>query len=478
MKKPGLALSITLIVILVSLLSLCVIIFGDEVSSGPAQTTLLLVSVIISLIAMLHLKVPWSSIEEAIGYNLYKTGPTMLILLAIGALTATWMLSGIVPTMICYGLKIISPRIFIAITFVLCCLVSTLAGSSWTTIGTIGVAMLTAGKIVGMPMGWMAGAIISGAYLGDKLSPLSDTVNLAASIAGSNLYIHVKYSLYTAIPAFVMCLAVFLIVGMVHPAASSIDMATQSEALQSIFYISPWLLLIPVVTIFMVVKKIPAFITLFISALFAGIVSFLVQDEIISIICGESRGFGVFLQSIFRMMSSPVFISTGNSLVDHLASTSGMYGMVNTIWLIICIMTTGGILSASGILDTITEKLVSVIKSSTSLVVTTICTCIVSNMVLADQYMAILLPGNMFSDTYKKMGYAPEVLSRAIGDSATVSSVLVPWNTCAVAQSTVLGIATVDYFPYSIFCFITPLISIALVAFNVNIHRIENRQMM
>ena len=475
MKKPGLLLTISSLAILIVLLSATVIIFGEDATSGPVQIVLLLTMSVIAFISLIHLKVPWEKIEKAIGENLNQTGPTILILLAIGALTGSWMLSGIVPTMIYYGLEIISPKFFIAITFVLCCLVSTLAGSSWTTVGTIGVAMLTAGNMVGMPAGWMAGAIISGAYLGDKLSPLSDTVNLAATMAGTDLYTHVKYSLYTAIPAFIICFTVFLIVGFTVPVTSSLDMDTQMNAIRGVFNISPWLLLIPCVTFFMVVKKVPAFLTLFVSAFVAAAVAFFAQPEIISQICGETSGFKAFTISTMKIMSVPVEISTGDPLIDNLASTRGMAGMVNTVWLVICIMAVGGILSASGMLDVITQKLVSVIKGQTSLVTATIGTCIVSNMILSDQYMSILIPGKMFSGTYKKMGFAPELLSRTLGDSGTVSSVLVPWNTCAVVQSTVLGIATLEYLPYSVFCFVTPLIAIGLAAFNINIHKLEKQ---
>ncbi len=476
MKKPGLTLSIAPIALLIILLAACVMIFEDEVSAGPAQIALLIVSVVISLIAMFHLKVPWEKIEKAVAENICQTGPTILILLAIGALTATWMLSGIVPTMIYYGLQIINPKVFIAVTFVLCGMVSILAGSSWTTVGTIGVAMLAAGKIVGIPTGWMAGAIISGAYLGDKLSPLSDTVNLAATIAGTDLYTHVKYSLYTAVPAFVICLAVFLIVGFTVPTTGGLDMESQLEAISGAFNVSPLLLLIPVATFVMVVKKVPAFITLFLSALLAGVAGFWAQPQIADQITGGCTGGEGLVKSLFTTMSMPVTISSGSELMDNLASTSGMYGMVNTIWLVLCIMTTGGALAASGMLDTITAQLMKVIRNGTSLITTTVCTCIVSNMILADQYMSILLPGKMFSETYRKMGYAPELLSRTLGDSGTVSSVLVPWNTCAVVQSTVLGVATLTYLPYSIFCFITPMIAIALVAFNVNIRKINTKK--
>ncbi len=473
MKKPGLLLSIATLLVLMALLALSVIFFGDEATSGPIQIALLLSTLLTAAIAILFLKVPWTKVEEDITDNIRQTAPTLLILLAIGALTATWMLSGIVPTMIYYGLKIISPRFFILITFLLCSLVSILAGSSWTTVGTIGVAMLTAGKLIGLPVGWLAGAIISGAYLGDKLSPLSDAVNLSATVAGSDLYKYIRYSLYTLVPAFVICFAVYLIVGLTVPVTAEVDMTAELTALSGSFHISPWLLLIPCLTIFMVVKKVPAFITLFISAIVGALVAFWMQPQIVLQITGESSGLGNAIAAIFKMLSSPIAVSTGNPLLDNLTSTHGMSGMTSTIWLVICIMAAGGALAGSGMLETITNALIKLIRGAGSLVATTVGTCIVSNMILSDQYMAILLPGKMFAPTYKRLGYAPELLSRTLGDSATVTSVLVPWNTCAVIQSTVLGVATMVYFPFAIFCLVTPVIAILIAAFNFKIHRIE-----
>ena len=474
MKKPGLLLSIATLLVLIALLALCVVFFGDEATSGPIQIALLLSTLLTAGIAILFLRVPWTKVEEDISENIRQTAPTLLILLSIGALTATWMLSGIVPTMIYYGLKIISPRFFILITFLLCSLVSILAGSSWTTVGTIGVAMLTAGKLIGLPVGWLAGAVISGAYLGDKLSPLSDAVNLSATIAGSDLYKYIRYSLHTLIPAFIICFTVYLVVGLTLPVTARIDMDAELAAISGSFRISPWLLLIPCLTIFMVVKKVPAFLTLFISALFGAFVAFWAQPQIVAQICEGSTGIGSAITSVFRMMSSPVAVATGNPLLDNLTSTHGMSGMINTVWLVICIMAAGGALAGSGMLETITGALIKLIRGAGSLVATTVGTCIVSNMILSDQYMAILLPGKMFAPTYRRLGFAPELLSRTLGDSATVTSVLVPWNTCAVIQSTVLGVATMAYFPYAVFCLITPLIAILLAAFNFRIHRIDN----
>ena len=473
MKKPGLLLSLVPVLVLIFLLMVGVSIFGDELTSGPSQIAIFGAAVVTCLIGLYALKVPWKEFEEHVGNNLKATSAAIIILLSIGALTATWMLSGIVPTMIWYGLKLIHPRIFIVLTFLLCAVVSLLAGSSWTTVGTIGVALFGAGSFMGIPAGWLAGAIISGAYLGDKVSPLSDTTNLSASIAGVNLYTHVRYTLLTTFPALVICLVVYGIVGFTVPVTSSVEIDQQLASLQQTFHISPWFLLVPVLTIIMIFKKVPALVTLFISALAGGVLAFFAQPQIIDQIVDPGvAGFSRFFGSLMKMMSSPVTIDAGDPLISRLASTSGMSGMVNTVWIIIAVMLFGGCLSACGMVETITRAIIARVRRTGGLVTATILSCVFCNLTLSDQFMAILLPGNMFRDVYKRFGLAPEVLSRTLEDSGTVSSVLSPWNTCAVVQSSVLGVATMAYFPFAIFCFITPLIAIAYAAFNIKIHKL------
>lgn len=473
MKKPGLLLSLVPVLVLIFLLMVGVSIFGDELTSGPSQIAIFGAAVVTCLIGLYALKVPWKEFEEHVGNNLKATSAAIIILLSIGALTATWMLSGIVPTMIWYGLKLIHPRIFIVLTFLLCAVVSLLAGSSWTTVGTIGVALFGAGSFMGIPAGWLAGAIISGAYLGDKVSPLSDTTNLSASIAGVNLYTHVRYTLLTTFPALVICLVVYGIVGFTVPVTSSVEIDQQLASLQQTFHISPWFLLVPVLTIIMIFKKVPALVTLFLSALAGGVLAFFAQPQIIDQIVDPGvAGFSRFFGSLMKMMSSPVTIDAGDPLISRLASTSGMSGMVNTVWIIIAVMLFGGCLSACGMVETITRAIIARVRRTGGLVTATILSCVFCNLTLSDQFMAILLPGNMFRDVYKRFGLAPEVLSRTLEDSGTVSSVLIPWNTCAVVQSSVLGVATMAYFPFAIFCFITPLIAIAYAAFNIKIHKL------
>lgn len=477
MKKPGLLLSLVPVLTLIALLMIGVSIFGDELTGGPSQIAIFGAAVVTCLIGLYGLKVPWSRFEEFIGGNLKSTSSAVIILLAIGSLTATWMLSGIVPTMIWCGLKLIHPRIFIVLTFLLCAVVSLLAGSSWTTVGTVGVALYGAGSFIGIPSGWLAGAIISGAYLGDKVSPLSDTTNLSASIAGVNLYTHVRYTLLTTLPALAVCLLVYGVAGFVLPVSSSMEISQQLAALQQTFHISPWYLLVPGLTIFLIFKKVPALVTLFLSALAGGVLAFFAQPQIIDqIVSPDLDGFRRFFGSLMKMMSSPVSIEAGDPLISRLASTNGMSGMINTVWIIIAVMLFGGCLSACGMVETITTAIISRIRRNGGLVAATVLSCVFCNLTLSDQFMAILLPGNMFRDVYKRFGLAPEVLSRTLEDSGTVSSVLVPWNTCAVVQSSVLGVATMVYFPFAIFCFITPLIAIAYAAFDIKIHKLPRHE--
>lgn len=472
MKKPTVLLALVPVLILILILVAGVQMFGDALTSGPSQIALISASVVGALIAIFYLKIKWEQLEEGIMDNLAKTGSAIFILLMIGALTAAWIQSGVVPTMIYYGLELINPGIFLFITFIFTGIISTMAGSSWTTIGTIGVAMLSAGKILGFHEGWLAGAIISGAYFGDKISPLSDTTNLSASISGVNLYKHVKYLLITNIPTFILTAVFFCVAGFMIPNSSNLSVEEQTTQIAAAYNISPWLLLIPGFTIFLIYKKISPYLTLFISALIGSVVAVFAQPQIIAQITPyEASSWQTYIYAPLTLLSSPVSVSTGNAMLDGLVSTKGMSGMLNTIWLILCVVAFGGIMEASGYIRTITEKMVKLINNTASLVGTTMGSCILCNVILSDQYMSILIPGKMFSSIYKEKGYEPELLSRSLQDSATVTSVLVPWNTCGVVQASVLGVPTLVYLPYCFFNIISPLVSLAVAIIGYKIIR-------
>lgn len=471
MKRANLPLSLLPLVLLIATLFAAVSWFGEDITSGPSQIALLIATITTVIISILYLKVPWINIEKAMLENLVQTGSAIFILLMIGALTASWMISGIVPTMIYYGLKIITPPLFLVIAFILSAAVSVMSGSSWTTVGTIGVALLTAGEIIGFPAPWLAGAVISGAYLGDKISPLSDTTNLAASIVGVDLYKHIRYMLITTVPALILTLIFFGVAGFALPQRGGLDIDEQLHLLSSTFNISPWLFLVPLTTLILIVKKVPPFITLAISAFLGAILASIVQPHLVAQIVPEniSQGFSI-LFSTLKILSTKISIEVGDPMLNKLLSTSGMSGMLDTVWIILMVVAFGGAMSASGMISTLTEGLISFVKSGFSLVTSTALTTMLFNVILSEQYMSILIPGKMFSESYKKMGYKPELLSRTLEDAGTVTSVLVPWNTCGVVQSTVLGVATLTYLPYCFFNLVTPLLTIlvALLGFKID----------
>ena len=472
MKKISAWLALIPVSILVILIVVGSILFGDELTAGPSQIALLVATVAGALIAMFRQKISWEKLEEGIVDNFSKSGGVFFILLAIGAITASWMLSGVVPTLIYYGLKLINPSIFLLVIFVFTALISLILGSSWTTIGTIGIAMLSAGEIMGFDSAWLAGAIISGAYFGDKLSPLSDTTYLSSGIAGVDLYKHVKYLLTTNIPLFVICAVIYTVAGFMIPSNANLDVAAESAQIASTFNISLWLLLIPAATIFMMYMKIPAFLTLFLSAILSSVVAVFAQPQIISQIVPDGATIGqTLIMAPLKILSMPVEITTNSPMLTELASTSGMSGMLNTVWLIMCVCAFGGVMESGGYISAITEAMTKLIKSRTTLVGSTVGTCIISNLTLSDQYMSIIIPGKMFADIYKKEGYAPELLSRSLQDSATVTSVLIPWNSCAAMQSSVLGIPTLTYLPYCFLNLLSPIVTILFTAIGYKVTR-------
>ena len=467
MKKTSAWLALIPVSVLVILIVIGSVLFGDDLTAGPSQIALLVATVVGALIAMFRQKISWEKLEEGIADNFSKSGGVFFILLAIGAITASWMLSGVVPTLIYYGLKLINPSIFLLVIFIFTALISLILGSSWTTIGTIGIAMLSAGQIMGFDSAWLAGAIISGAYFGDKLSPLSDTTYLSSGMTGVYLYKHVKYLLTTNIPVFRICAVIYTVAGFMIPSNANLDVAAESAQIASTFNISLWLLLIPAATILMMYKKVPAFLTLFISAILSSVVAVFAQPQIIAQLVPEGTSIAqTLLIAPLKIMSMPVEITTSSPMLTELASTSGMAGMLNTVWLIMCVCAFGGVMESGGYISAITEAMTKLIRSRTTLV-----GCIISNLTLSDQYMSIIIPGKMFADIYKKEGYAPELLSRSLQDSATVTSVLIPWNSCAAMQSSVLGIPTLTYLPYCFLNILSPIVSIAFTAIGYKVTR-------
>jgi NhaC family Na+:H+ antiporter len=424
------------------------------------------------LIGHFSRRLEWENLEREISDKISSCTPAIIILLLIGAIGGTWMVSGIVPTMIYYGMQIIRPEVFLVSSSLLCALVSLMIGSSWTTVATIGVALMGIGKAHGFDDGWIAGSIITGAYFGDKLSPLSDTTVLASSVSGTPLFTHIRYMLYTTVPTFCVSLAIFLVAGFVTDVSGGGNVAEFMDGLQRTFLISPWLLLVPVATGVMIARKWPSMVVLFLAILLAIVVALLFQPQLIRQVSGEA-GFGLLAsyKGMMQVCYGSTSIETGHAVLNDLVATSGMGGMMPTIWLIICAQTFGGVLTATGQLRDLMRVVLRFVRGTASLVASTVGTALFCNIAMADQYLSIMLSSSMFRDTYQRMGYEPRLLSRSCEDGATVTSVLIPWNTCGLTQSTVLGVATLTYLPYCFFNLLQPVTSIVVAAIGWKIYR-------
>ena len=453
---------------MVAMLYVAVSSFGSDALSGPSQVVLLVASALTVAIGMAVYKIEWARFENAIVDNIKGIASATIILLIIGALSGAWMLSGVVPTLIDYGMAVINPRFFLATACIICILVSVMTGSSWTTIATIGIALMGIGQAQGYSDGWIAGAIISGAYFGDKISPLSDTTVLAASVSHTPLFDHIRYMLYTTIPSIVITLIIFVVAGITGDVAESSQIDRISAVLNARFNITPWRLIVPIVTGVLIARRVPTLITLFASTVMAVIAAVVAQPDILASL---GHGDRPVFEGAMKMLTTETSISSGNALVDDLISTRGMAGMLNTVWLILCAMCFGGTMTASGMLRSITAMFARMMKSTFSLVSATVCSGLFLNLTTADQYISIILTGNMFRNIYEREGYESRLLSRTTEDSVTVTSVLVPWNSCGMTQSTVLGVPTLTYLPYCFFNYLSPIMSMIVAAFSYKIYR-------
>ena len=450
--------------VLIVLITCCVAVFGNATLDGASQVSLLAASAVSVLIGHFQKRLTWENLEKEITAKIASCTPAIIILLLIGAIGGTWMVSGIVPTMIYYGMQIIRPEVFLVSSSILCAMVSLMIGSSWTTVATIGVALMGIGKAHGFDDGWIAGSIITGAYFGDKLSPLSDTTVLASSVSGTPLFTHIRYMLYTTVPTFCISLTVFLIAGFSMNVSGHGNVAEFMEGLQRTFVIS-WLLIVPVLTGVMIARRWPSMVVLFLAILLAIVVGLAVQTSLVHTISGaEGGGLLASYKGMMQVCYGSTNIETGVPMLNELVHTSGMGGMMPTIWLIICAQTFGGALTATGQLQDLMRQVLRFVKGTASLVASTVGTSLFCNIAMADQYLSIMLASSMFKDTYRERGYEPRLLSRSCEDSATVTSVLVPWNTCGLTQSTVLGVATLTYLPYCFFNYLSPLTSIVIAS--------------
>lgn len=558
-KKPTLLQALIPILVLMVLLAISVLSTWRDYSLDGANQMALLFAAAVAMLIGWRLNFKFKEMLKGVTDAINTALPAIIILLLIGSLAGTWLISGIVPTMIYYGLKILNPTFFLLSACIISAIISLATGSSWSTIATVGVALLMIGDAMGITKGLVAGAIISGAYFGDKMSPMSDTTNLAPAVAGSDLFTHIRYMLYTTVPSISIALIVFFIWGFfVGDGTTETNIEGMLSSLENSFYISPILFLVPVVVIAMIIMKVDAIPALFVGVLLGGLFAVIFQPDIItdhgkksniyltgkniddytirwysedgeelskkdfawnldggtytltvtkgdesmyqtiSVPAGlegddvfdtqgdnrlEDWGLGLemvrfgYLESAYRAMIDAMTVdtevNTGNQTVDGLLGTGGMSGMLNTIWLIICAMAFGGVLERLGMLSRITESLVAKAKSNGSLIATTALTCLGFNVTASDQYLAIVVPGKMFANEFEKRGLAAQNLSRTLEDAGTVTSVLVPWNTCGAVQSNVLGVATGEYFMYCIFNLISPIMTMAFGFLGIKIAKFK-----
>ncbi len=476
-KSPSLIVSLVPLAVLVILLALSIKIFGGDAIAGGSQLSLLASSAVCTILAMALFKCKWNTLEDAIVANIKSSTPALIILLLIGAIAGTWMASGVIPTLIYYGLKILHPSIFLPASCIICAIISLLTGSSWTTIATIGVALMGIGRALGFDDGWIAGAIISGAYFGDKISMMSDTTVLASSTSEVPLFTHIKYMLITTTPSMLIAIVVFLFVGLSASTTAAADTALIEQALLNTYNITPWLLAIPIITGVLISRRLPAIITLFCSALTAALAMVIFQPDIIlKIAQTDIASILTTIKAIIVSATTSTSIETGNELLNELVATSGMGGMMNTIWLIICAMCFGGVMYGSGMLNAISQLFLRMARRTISVVGSTVCSGIFFNLTTGDQYISIILTGKLFSQLYDNRNLERRLLSRSVEDSATVTSVLIPWNSCGMAQSTVLGVATLTYLPYCIFNLLSPIMSIVVAAIGYKIYKRDTNE--
>ncbi|SOE23249.1 transporter, NhaC family [Spirosomataceae bacterium TFI 002] len=457
------------VIALVTLLAINVSIFGDDALSGSNQFLLLVGGAVAAVVGFAS-KISFSDMLENVSKNIKSTSGAILILLFVGALSGTWLIGGIIPAMIYYGLQILDPSYFLPACVVICAIISVATGSSWTTSATVGIALVAIGNSLGFDSGIVAGAAISGAYFGDKMSPLSDTTNLAPAMAGTDLFTHIKYMGYTTIPSVIVTLIAFIIIGLTQDVGGTAETSSTLTDIEAAFNITPWVFLVPVIVIFLIIKKTEPLIALFVGAILGALSAIIFQPDVLAKIGGgEVLNFETGYKGVLNALTVSTSVESSNTQLADLFQAKGMSGMLNTIWLIMCAMVFGGIMEAIGALATISRSLLSVAKSIFGLFASTVGSCLALNFTASDQYLAIVIPGKMFAKAYEEKGLAPENLSRTLEDSGTVTSVLIPWNTCGAYQSNVLGVDTMSYVPYAIFNYVSPIMTLIFAAFRIKI---------
>jgi NhaC family Na+:H+ antiporter len=474
-NKAGLGISLLPVVFLILLLVINVVIYKDGATGGANQLALLFSGFFCASLGRFYLKVPYEDIEAGAINSIGMAMQAMIILLVVGSLIGLWIMGGVVPTMIYYGLQIINPSVFLPVACIVCGIVALGTGSSWSTTGTVGIALIGIGQTLGIPLGMVAGAIISGAYFGDKMSPLSDTTNLAPAMVGTDIFTHIRHMMYTTVPAIILALIGFTILGFFYDssAATMGNIIEVTRVIDSNFNIGPHLLLAPVIVLALVYKKVPALPALTLGALVGAVFTLLFQQDLLSTMTAGDSSLRNIYEQILTVAFNGFSIKTDNALIDSLFNRGGMSSMLNTVWLIFCAMIFGGVMEATGMLEAIANAVLKLVRGAGSLVGATIGTCLFFNLTASDQYLAIVVPGRMFRAAYNKFGLHPKNLSRALEDSGTVTSVLIPWNSGGAYNSGVLGVATLTYLPFCFFNILSPLISIFLASMNWTIEELK-----
>lgn len=485
-KPSSLGIALLPIACLVLLLAADVIAFGEDSSYGSNQVALLIASGITVALGMWR-GLKWSHFESQIKDTLGDAVGAILILLLIGALAGTWLVSGIIPTLIDVGLDVLSKDIFLPAACILCAAVSLATGSSWGTVGTVGVALIGIGQALGLSEGWTAGAIISGAYFGDKLSPLSDTTNLAPTVAGTDLFTHIRFMLWTTVPSITVALIVFTFAGLGAEGTADLGGAQALQSELALHFNLHWaLFLVPVAVIVLIARKVSPVPALFLGVLGGALAAAIAQPDLILRLGTDSIGpalglgetyLGAAFAALMNAAALETAIETGNPVVNDLLTSGGMAGMLNTVWLIICALTFGAVMGAAGFLERITTAILSAVQGTFSLVFGTAFSSVVFNVIAADQYIAIVVPGRMFREAYAERGAAPQLLSRTLEDAGTVTSVLIPWNTCGVAQSGVLGVGVLAFAPYCVFNYVSPIMTLIVAAIGFKIPALEQKEL-
>ncbi|CAL2084441.1 Na+/H+ antiporter NhaC [Tenacibaculum sp. 190524A05c] len=457
---------------LIGMLAYNVYVFGDDALSGSNQFILLIGGVVAAIVGFKN-KVSFQLMMDEVAENVKSTASAILILLMVGALAGTWLISGIIPSMIYYGLQVLNPTIFLVACLIICAVISVATGSSWTTAATVGIALIGIGGALDISLGMTAGAVLSGAYFGDKMSPMSDTTNLAPAMAGTDLFTHIKYMAYTTVPTFIVTFIFFLILGFAQSASGEANTGQMIADIDKAFNITPLLFIVPIVVVVLIIKKTPPLIALLVGTILGGIFALIFQPQVVAQVAGvEKLDFNSAYKGVMTAITVDTSVATDNEVLKDLFTAGGMKKMLGTIWLILCAMVFGGIMDAIGALAKISSFMLNLFDSIFGLFASTVCTCIGLNVTASDQYLALVVPGKMYAQAFKDKGLAPENLSRTLEDSGTVTSVLIPWNTCGAYHSGVLGVPVVDYAFYAMFNWLSPFMTLIFAAFRIKIRQL------